>query len=262
MKKITILLLIFCFSFLPPAPAEVNFSSVSGLAKLAPEKPLPWPAVGESLIFDVSWMGIPVGTGTLFVKEKVRLRGHQAYHVIAVAQTNNFLSKIYPVRDEIHSFIDAEKFHSLEFSKKLKEGRYRADERVIYDHAAKKGFYESFHNKSKKEFEIPYGVHDLVSVFYWFRTQQVPVGQSAKAVVNSEEQNWDFEAKVLKRETKELRNYGTVDALLVEPRTRLKGALYKRGRALVYFATDEKRTPVVISLQTPFGAVVGVLRAH
>ena len=240
--------------------APVNFAQKRNGGKTKMEEPLKTLTVGETLTFEVFWMGIPVGLGTLEVKEKVIVRGREAFHVVAIAKTNDFLSKIYPIYDEVHSFIDAEKFCSLEFSKELREGRYRSHERVIYDYGRKKGLYESFLSKKKTEIDIPSEVQDAVSAFFWFRLQDVQVGKSLKTVVNSREQNWDLEIKVLGNEAKELRGGKIVDTVLVEPKTRYKEILYQRGRAWVYFSADRKRLPVWINIKTPFGPVNGVLK--
>ena len=76
------------------------------------------------MAYEVSWMGVPVGIGTLEIKETVELNDRKAFHVLAVAETNDFLSKIYPVHDEVHSWIDAETFQSLQFQKKVHDGLY------------------------------------------------------------------------------------------------------------------------------------------
>ncbi len=240
--------------------APANFASKRNNGKIKIEEPLKTLTVGEHLTFEVFWMGIPVGIGTLEVKEKVIIHGREAFHVVAIARTNDFLSKIYPIYDEVHSYIDTEKFCSLEFSKELREGRYRAHERVIYDYARKKGLYESFLNKNKTEIDIPSEVQDAVSAFFWFRLQDAQVGKSLKTIVNSREQNWDLEIKVLGSEAKELRGGEIIDTVLVEPKTRYKEILYQRGRAWVYFSADSKRLPVWINIQTPFGPVNGVLK--
>ncbi len=240
--------------------AQNNFSkkSASSLAPLP--DPLKTHTLGEKLVFDVHWMGMHVGFGTIEVKEAAEVNGRKAFHVVAVAETNDVLSKIYPVRDEIHSWIDAENFHSLKFRKVLSEGRYRADEQIVFDYEKKKGLYESLLNKNRKEVDIPVPVHDIVSAFYWFRLQRVEPGSSVHAVANSEEKNQDIEIKVLKREQKELRGRGVIDSLLVEPKTTIQGVLYSRGRAWVHFTADERRVPFWILLKTPYGPVIGVLR--
>ena len=241
------------------ASAANNFSGK--ISQSAPiEAPLAAPRVGEKLEYEVFWMGVPVGLGRLEVREKVTVNGREAYHLVAVAETNEFLSRLYPVHDEAHSFMDAEKLRTLEFRKTLQEGRYRADERIVYDYEANTCRYESLRNGTNKTFPIPSFVHDFLSAFYWFRLQPAKVGESSRTVVNGEEDNWDLEVRVLARETKELRGGKVVDTLLVEPKTKLKGMLYKRGRALVYFSSDSRRVPVSFALKTPFGAVVGVLK--
>ena len=261
-KKIILAVLVLWAFFLRPAfPESKNFSSKNKENKeIRIEAPLKTFTIGEALLFDVSWMGLPVGYGSLEVKEKVRIQGRDAFHVVAVARTNEFLTKIYPIYDEIHSFIDMEKFYSLEFRKDLKEGNYRADEKISYDHEAGVGHYESFRSHDKKEIVIPSGVHDFISAFFWFRLQPLDVGKSLHTVVNSEAENWDLEIRPLKTVAKEFRNGEVSNTILIEPRTKLKGMLYDRGRAWVYFTVDSKRVPVWITLQTPFGPVTGVLR--
>jgi hypothetical protein len=257
-KRDVVALAIIFFSQI--AFADTNFTSKQCNREIKIDKPAQALTVGERLVFNVSWMGIPVGVGTLEVKEEARKAGRRAFHVIAIAETNDFLSKIYPVHDEVHSFMDAEDFHSLEFRKTLKEGRYRADERIVYDRGRQIGSYESFHNGSKKEIPTPPKVHDFLSAFFWFRLQPIEVGQKLRTIVNSEEKNWDLELDILRVETKHLRRQGSIDTVVVEPKTRLKGILYKRGKATVYFSCDRRRVPVWITLKTPYGPIVGVLQ--
>ena len=243
------------------AEAKNNFA---GNAK-SDEAPLVTPMqgipMGEKLSYEVFWMGVPVGLGTLAVTEKVDVDGRTAYHVVAIAETNDFLSKIYPVHDEVHSWIDTKTYQSLKFQKKVSEGFYRADEVVRYDAAKKKGFYESLKNGTKKEFDIQIPVQDIISAFYWARRQPMQAGRSIKTLVNSDEKDWDLEIEMIRRENKELRGQGVLDTLLIEPKTRLKGVLEKRGRVWIHLKNDASRTPIWITFKTPFGPVVGVIRA-
>lgn len=223
------------------------------------ETPEPTIFVGEKIVFQVIWMGVPVGIGELEVKEKTRIGGRETFHIVATARANDFLSKIYPVHDEMHSYIDTQTLYPLKFRKKLQEGRYRADEETAFDAVNKKGHYESLKNGSKKDFEISGNVQDILSAFYWFRRQNIAVGQNVKTVVSSEEKDWELEVDVLRRETKAFRRQGSIDTIVIEPKTRLKGALYDRGQMWVNFSADKHRVPVWITLKTPFGSILGVL---
>ena len=263
MKKYFIfILLFFCLSPCLFA-ATFNFSSKKEkMEQIAIQNPLRDIRVGEKLYFDVSWMGVNVGYGEIEVKEKTTVNGREAYHIIAMAQTNQVLSLLYPVRDEAHSWVDAGTFYSLKFRKILSEGRYRADEELEFHPELKKAFYRSYKNGARKEFEIAGPVHDIVSAFYWFRLQEASPGLGVRTIVNSEEENWDLEIKTLGLQTKVIRGLGSAPTLCVEPKTSLKGALYSRGRVWVYFTADKYRRPVWFLFKTPFGPVNGVLNVR
>jgi len=253
-----LLLLIFCTTSLYAANnfSAKNTRKSASKPFVTPEQDIP---IGEHLIYDVSWMGVPVGTGELRV-EKTKLHGRDCYHVTAIAETNEFLSKIYPVHDEVHSWIDGETLQSLQFQKKVSEGFYRANEIVRYDAEKKKGFYESLKNGTKKEFDVSVPIHDILSAFYWVRRQPLVIGKPFKTMVNSDEKDWDLEMDVLRHEAQELRGQGVFDAVLIEPKTRLKGILEKRGRVWIHLNNDKLRVPILIIFKTPFGLVTGVIK--
>ncbi len=248
------------FNFSSALWAGTNFAAKKNDRQIRispPEKNL---RIGEKLLFDAYWVGIHVGTGSLEVKEIATVSGREAYHIIAVAETNDFLSKLYPVRDVVETFVDTQDLYSLEFRKTVKEGFYRADEKIIYDYASKIGRYESLRNKSKKEFPLPEKVHDFLSVFYWARLEPWQVGKSIRTTVNDDEKNWDLELQVLRTEAKEMKGGKVMDTVVIEPKTSMKGILYNRGRAWVHFSTDSQRKPILIFIQTPFGPITGVLK--
>ncbi len=241
--------------------ASTNFAKKIPQATAAIEAPAAKLRIGEHLVYEVYWMGVHVGIGELRVLEKVAIEGREAIHVVAIAKTNDFLSKIYPVNDEVHSYLDAETLQSLRFEKKLSEGNYRAHERVTFDWNGEKIVYDGFRSGTHKEFPLrvrPH--HDILSCFYWFRTQPVEVGTSIKTWASDEEEDWEVEIRVLRRETKELRGKRVVDTLLVEPQSKVKGMLYSRGRVWVYFSADSRRVPVWVLFKTPFGPVSGILQ--
>lgn len=262
MKKNSLIALFGLFAASQALASTANFTTRSGVPE---EKPVVIAAArqefphGEKLIYDVSWMGIPVGIGTLEISAKEKEGGRDVYRVIVVAKTNEVLSKIYPVEDRIESTFDKRDFRSLRFRKTLSEGRYRADEETIFDSPPGTGKYKSLKNGTEKEFPAAVGALDIVSAFYAFRTYAAVPGKSAHYNVSSEEKDYDVEIAVLKTERKEMKGR-VVDTILTEPKTRLKGVLYRRGRVWIHFTADEKRIPLLISLKTPFGPVVGVLR--
>jgi len=204
-------------------------------------------------------MGISVGKASLEVKELVKVNGRDAYHVVATARSNDFLSKFYKVEDIIHSYIDKKDLCSLKFTKYQREGKYTAEEAVIYDQRKHKGYYESLSNGTKKEFDIPDKVHDLLSVFYYFRTLDIEPNSKLTFDVNADEKNWKVVLNISEPQQLEILRRGVHEVFYVVPKAPFKGVIAKRSKAWVYFSVDEDRVPVLIKFRIPFGYVTGVL---
>lgn len=224
----------------PPAHAETNFARKSKETVALPPLSPPDQAfpLGEKLVYDISWVGIPIGTGELWAKEKTSLAGREVYHIVGVIETNKFLSTIFPVHDEIHSWIDVATLRSVRFEKKISEGSKKINEKMV--------------------FETP--THDVLSAFYWVRRQMLTPGESAKTVVRADRKEWALEVVVMRRELITVRGRGTFDTLLVEPRSRVAGRPEQKGKSLIHLSADSSRKPVKLTYKAPFGRIMGILR--
>lgn len=213
---------------------------------------------GEHLIYKISWLGVPVGSGELRVRKKTMLAGREVIHIVGVIESSTFLSKIFPMRNEVHSWIDPETFESVQFEKKVNEPKIKAYEIMVFDRERGKGSYESFETGEKKEFDVQVPVHDVFSAFYWVRRQALVPGESVKIVLTCDQKDWVLEARVLHRETVMLHGK-SVATLRVEPITLVEGE-EKRGRAWFNVTDDSSHIPVRIVYKAPFGSVVGMLQ--
>ncbi|MCX5716644.1 MAG: DUF3108 domain-containing protein [Candidatus Omnitrophica bacterium] len=253
--KINPRVLVLVFSILIFAcNARAATSNFTKAGKIPIEPAQKFLRVGEKLTYGVYWMGACVGEGTLHVKEIVKIDGRDAS-----AKTNDFMSAIYKIDDTIHSFIDVKDLCSLRFEKYQREGRYKADEVVVFDQKNHKGYYESLTNKTKKEFTIPDRVQDLTSVFYYFRTLDVKPNTALILDVNADEKNWKATMNVLDTEALEILRQGVHNVFCLVPKVGFKGVISKRGKVWIYVSTDAQRVPVLIKIRIPFGFVVGVL---
>jgi len=248
------------FSTLPASPTIAQNFARQKKPEIIIEDPVLGLQHSEQFFYTVRWMGIPVGHASLTVEEKAELDGHPVTRVTAIAESNRFLSKFYPLKDVIHSYIDQEEGFSRKFKKSQREGRYQAEEEMRYDHDSGKAFYHSLLNGSKKEMTIPYGIHDPLSAFYAFRQEPVDIGQTLRMTVNSDEKNWDVDLVIRRTQVLELKGVGVFPCIEVEPVTRLKGLLVERGRLWAYLSVDERRIPVMFKITTPWGTVSGALR--
>src|SRR5690348_11750461 len=115
------------------APPVVNSPS-------AMERALPF-GPGESLRFSIEYGLIKAGSAWLEVAGMENYRGRACYHLVSRAESNDFMSKIYKVRDRIDSLIDSEGLYSYRYKKRLREGTYSKDFDAMYDPAAGKVRY-------------------------------------------------------------------------------------------------------------------------
>lgn len=209
----------------------------------SPQKSL---TVGEKFTYKAEWLGMDVGIATLSIQEIMELNGRKVYHIVAVAQTTPIISKIYKVEDRISTYLDVENLYPLRFEKKQREGAYRSDEYTDFDQNIGKAYYFSRLNKTKKEFNIPKKVQDQLSCLYYFRLQDVNVGKSVFANVNTDEKNYLLEAKLLKKAFVKIDGVGEWDAFMVEPLPWFQGKIKRKAKATIWLSADEKRIPLVV----------------
>lgn len=215
--------------------------------------------IGEKLTYQIRWMGIPVGIASFVVKEIANIRGRDCYHIRVWVRSNAFLSKIYRVDDEFHTYIDKERLHSLRFMKRQSEGGYRSHEIVDYDQETHKAVYRSLLNNSKKDFTIAENSQDDLSAIYCFRMRDVKAGESVLMNVNADEKNWILHIDVLRRGVMRLPRIGNLNAIEVEPHTRtMEGKPLEKGKAWIWFGADENRIPLAAKAKA---AIVGTVTA-
>lgn len=244
-----------------PSRTEVKPSEAP--APVVLEKQIPVLQVGERMKFSIRWLGIEAGTAEVSVKEIVKIKGRDAYHIEAKVRSNKIIDLIYPVRDEHHSYIDVEHFHSLRYEKKVKERYYRADEVMEYDQENHEGRYESKRSGTVKEMIIPKNVQDQVSCAFWFRFQEMNVGDKVMIPINVDEKNWKLEVEVHALEELEIDGFGKMMAIRSEPFARFQSLFARRGRAWGWVSADKRRIPLLMRAKVPaLGSIYMVITEY
>lgn len=211
--------------------------------------------VGEKLVYKVRWLGIPVGTVKLLVREKgLFFEGKEVYHLTAEIESNAFLSRFYRINDFYQSYWDAQNRFSHRFEKKVSQGRYYADEIVTFYPEQKKGIYYAPEKNETKEFEIPGPVQDILSAIYYFRTTPYQTDLEFVFSLVTDEKNWQVALKTLEEGMLEVWRQGVHEAFLVEPETvRIDSAQDGTGEPYrpkanlwIWFSADEERIPLIL----------------
>ncbi|OGR58071.1 MAG: hypothetical protein A2X36_16230 [Elusimicrobia bacterium GWA2_69_24] len=242
------------------ATVAAPFDLVRGtLPVSALARPVSW--FPEKLDFEVKWGLISMGFSDMAVEEIVDFNGRPAYHVVSKAWSGGFADTFYKVRDQNESWIDAEDFRSLGYSKKLREGSFFRDEWVLYDYPAKAWVSKRLNKSGEASFgsgEVPGPVQDVLSSLYYIRGKTLQIGDEVVIDVNTME-NWPFVLKVIKKETIKV-PAGKFNTILVEPFMRKEGIFIQKGKRLrVWVTDDERHYPVMMKVEIIFGNITAVL---
>lgn len=214
--------------------------------------------VGERLVFSIEYGPFSAGTAVLEVAELTEIEGRSCYRVVSDTRSNRAFSAFYKVQDRVETFIDVEGIFPWRLEKHLQEGTSTRNVVVTYDqvnHVAMRG---------TREIEIPPFVQDVVSVFYFIRTQEFGVGDSLTVDTQDGKKVYPLELKVLRKEQVTLKA-GTFDCLVVEPRLRGQGGLLlfrRTGKMVVWFTDDQYKIPVLIQSKIPVGAIEAELTEY
>jgi len=216
------------------------------------------------LAFDMSWSIFPAGQTVAKLLRHEEGNG-DAYEVVTTARSQGFVSLLFNVQDEFHSFFDPQSLCSRRISKKINEGRRHKVGEIFFD--TQRGLAvldERDLNKPKDppkhaENAIPSCVQDVVSAFYYLRRQPLQVGHPVRVPVNDGAKTYDVSVQVQARE-KIQTPLGNLDAFRVEPK--VFGDLYKRkGRMLIWISDDEQRLPLRIKAMISVGSITATLRS-
>jgi Protein of unknown function (DUF3108) len=231
----------------PDAADSLDADSIpGGIADNLP--PVPW-KIGEYFEFSIDWNGLNGGHSLMQVQNVQRVGDHRAYRIVSKTQSNSFVSKFYKVRDRAESYIDAESLYSVRFVKHLREGGYKQDLDVRFDQAEHKAIYDN-----GQTFDVPPHVQDVLSAFYYVRSQPLPTGAVLSVPTHDNKKSYAMEVHVLRRERVQV-PAGKFDCVVVEPMLKSEGVFKSQGSILVWLTDDARRIPVLVKSKVPIGSI-------
>jgi len=227
------------------------------------EKALPF-APGERLTYDVTWSVFAAGTVTATLGSEGQA-SKDNYTVTTTAQSQGFVSLLFSVQNEFRSFFDPRTLCSERISKKINEGRRRKETEIVFDSQRKRAILDERdlnkpHEPPKHdENEIPNCVEDVVTAFYYLRSQDFQIGKPLHLPVNDGSKTYDVTLDVQARERIQT-PLGNRSAIRVEPKV-FSGLFKRKGRMLVWFSDDDQRLPLRIKFMVTVGPITATLKS-
>jgi hypothetical protein len=218
--------------------------------------------LGEILKFKIRYGFIKAGYAEMKVLSIEESYNRKYYHIQTTARSASGFDWVYKVRDEVNVFLDYDRLYPLRFEKKLREGSYKADLFVDYNHidsTAKVEFirYDSDMNIRKRKIQtikIPPYVNDILSAFYLIRNQDLNIGHPVYLTTNEKDKVYDLEVQVYKKEILEV-EAGKFNTIKVEPLLQGEGIFKSKGRLTIWLSDDQFKIPVQMTTEILVGNI-------
>ena len=243
MSRLSILFILAILLCAIAAPADMEASG-AGL----------WFPVGETLDYRICWGVIPVGSSHV-TTEWIAEEGRSLIAIRFRTRSNNFLSTMYPVDDFLEAIIDPETFLPVRFTKKLSEGRYRADETTTFDHKNLKATWTSRLSDKVEEYTIDPDTRDIVTFMYYVRRKQFEPNTVNKYRVMADDKIYDLILKAQEVDTIKLDHFGKLPCMRFEPEAKFGGLFVRKGRMWMWVSQDSRRLATKVSAQVPVASI-------
>lgn len=206
--------------------------------------------VPEKLLFNIIWGGwgfrwITAGQATL---ELLPTASPTEWKIQSLAWNNGFFQSIYPVKDTVASVIDSRGIYPIRFDKHLHEGSYHATISARYDQA------NHILKTQDTSISIEPFTHDVLSAFYFIRTQKIKPGDTLDLAAVSGKKKYNLKVLCHGRENITV-PAGNFRTLVVEPVLKGDGLFKAKGKLTIWVTDDESHTPVRMESKIPVGSI-------
>lgn len=240
------------------SPEELEREAASGEVYLPTLNLL----TGEKLVFEVNWIGIPVGRVVVENHGFEEVAGRELHHLTMVTEANDFLAGFFHIKDTVHTWIDPVTGCPWRFEKQIQEGKYTKHQLIEYDQENHTAVYSrpDYPEDPVYEFEIAPCVQDVFSLLYWVRNRTFGLGDQLRVEVNADRKNWDVEIEVRERGIFNTEPLGRVRVFSLAPTAVHEGSPLKKGSMTAWLTADARHVPVAFQVDAPIvGSISAVL---
>lgn len=200
----------------------------------------------ESMVYDVRFGGLDVGTARMKVIGLETVRGRPAWHT-RLEIDGRLLG--FSVRDALDSWIDAQTGNSLRFAQDSVQGSTVRSS--SYEIEPENGVYRQEGKASKPTVAQPL---DQGSFMYFLRGQPLEPGRTYRYSRYFVPDRNPVTVSVLRREPVEV-PAGRFDTVVLQPTLRTEGVFSEDGRAEIWLTDDERRWMVQMVTRLKFGTL-------
>jgi hypothetical protein len=215
-------------------------------------------AVGERLVFDVSYGPVTAGEAFMTIPRYDSVAGRKCFKVQFGVNSLPSFSWIYKVEDRYLTYIDVETIAPLKFEQHVREGGYSMDFVAEFDQV------KHIARTPDGVYPIPEYVHDILSAFYYVRTidfSGMKTGDTMTLFNFYRDKSHELVVKILGRQELEI-EAGTFNTIVVEPMVKEGGLFKSEGRIVIWLSDDDLKIPVRVNTKVVIGSIDVELREY
>lgn len=213
--------------------------------------------VPEKLVFDLTWAGINTGTAVLET-----MPDDGAVRIVSTTRSAAWVSVFFTVDDRVEALLHRTSSRTpgppKQYRARLREGSYRRNKEVVFDHADRQATYIDHISGEKRQVPIQGNVLDPLSCFYYVRSLKMEPPGSVFVSVFDDKRSWTVEVRVLRREriTTKLGEFNTI---VIRPLMKSEGTFNRKGDIFIWLTDDERHLPVKMKTKVIVGSVTATL---
>ncbi len=210
---------------------------------------------GESLKYQLRWLGIPLASVRLSADGPINWKGKRVFRYRARLKSIGLLTRLYRVDDHAVSLADAKGLFSYRFDLRQKEGSYRAERWNIFEKT------RTVYGRKKRPlryYDVFGELSDVLSALYKARSFDLRPGQESDIYVFQGKYLYHVYFKVTGTEIIDTL-WGPVRTLVIRPRIAGKSRLNDLATTWIWVTDDKLHIPVRLESRTYLGPVVSHL---
>ena len=218
---------------------------------------------GEKMVYEIKWIGIPVGKGALEVFTTDGSQDKDAYLFELRVQSNRSVDLLYRVRDQFSSLSALDLTKSYRFRKIQKEGNKKRDVKVRFDWERNEVTYSNF-DKTKPPVSLIPGTLDPLAAVYFVRTRDLEGSRIVRVPVTNGKKCMVGVANILGKQTIKI-DSGVYETYLLEADTGQVGGVFEKTddkKFKVWITADERRIPVKVETDVSVGTFTAELLSY
>lgn len=223
---------------------------------------------GEELNFKIKWqasfISITAGYAKMKVLDTIFIKGRPCFPILVTAESTGFIETFYEVQDTIRTYIDVEYGMSWRFEKKTREASYFKDIFIDYNHVQDSASVveiryhdregKNIRSKSEYRTKIYPFTQDILSSFYFMRSNHIEAGLPIKIPNNSKKKNYMLRVIINPLEEQDV-NAGEFMTYRLLPIIEGESIFNQEGAMIVWLTKDKSHMPVRMKSAVKIGSV-------